>query len=604
VVVIHQIAPYRESFYIVMEYVDGGSLAELLASRKRFDPTEAVSIIRPAAEGLAYAHRQGVIHRDIKPMNIMLTQGGVVKLADLGLARRADDAAAALEEAGRAYGTPYYISPEQARGDARIDFRADLYSLGATLYEMVAGRPPFVAENPRDILRMHILNPLPDPRQFVPDVPESLCRLLTKAMAKDPAARFQTADEFIAALDGLDFLPVAEAVEPPPAAADRRQGRRVEGASASRPGAARAGEAGREGTGGLHAPPKAKVPVVPLVAVGGIVVALGIGIAVWQLWPQDKVEGPRTLRPSETGLVVPANSSSVAAGATGAAYTPATRRQPAAAGDRPLTPTEYAAMKALHAAHTIERTTTRMGPWKRDILANYQGIIDSFPNTPAAEEAKDDLRRLAAPDPAMPLHDDPLPPEPKSATSKEAEAPKPPEPEKTVVSAEAKKPEETPKLPEPAPREGGEKPGDVVKPRADDTVFVHARAATCHTKALLTYEFREGADNRDNIGMWNNQQDWVSWEAEFPAAGTYEVSITFAADKKGAGGDYFVKIGPNEVNAKVHSTDLWNSFITEKIGTIRVSKAGRQTIEVRCRKLPPRLALMNLQALTFRRIGD
>ncbi|MBE3096079.1 MAG: serine/threonine protein kinase, partial [Planctomycetes bacterium] len=218
---IHQIAPFRllgrraanggsegeplETFYIVMEYVDGGSVADLLAVRKRFGLAEATCIIRSAAEGLAYAHKRGVIHRDIKPGNILLTQGGIVKLADLGLALHVS-AAAEAGQVGKAYGTPYYISPEQVRGDPDIDFRTDLYSLGATFYEMVAGVPPFTAPTPQEVMRKHLAAPVPDPRQYVPDLPGAVCWLLTRAMAKDREYRYESAEDFIQALDKL-FAP-------------------------------------------------------------------------------------------------------------------------------------------------------------------------------------------------------------------------------------------------------------------------------------------------------------------------------------------------------------------------------------------------------------
>jgi serine/threonine-protein kinase len=204
IVRIYQVAPFRDTYYMVMEYVDGGSLAELLAVRKRFDPHEAVRIVCAVARGLAYAHRQGVVHRDIKPKNILLTRDGVVKLADMGVARRSADFDAAVNEVGRAFGTPYYIAPEQVRGDLDADHRVDIYSLGATFYEMLAGRPPFTAPDSRQVLQimqMHVHKPVPDPRAFVPDLPESLCPVLARCLAKRPQDRFRTADALIQALD-------------------------------------------------------------------------------------------------------------------------------------------------------------------------------------------------------------------------------------------------------------------------------------------------------------------------------------------------------------------------------------------------------------------
>src|SRR5205085_11859794 len=106
------------------------------------------------------AHERGLIHRDIKPKNILLTPQGVAKLTDLGLARAVDDKEAAEAEAGKAYGTPYYISPEQIRGDVDIDHRADIYSLGATMYHLVTGRPPFEADSPAAVMHKHLKAPL------------------------------------------------------------------------------------------------------------------------------------------------------------------------------------------------------------------------------------------------------------------------------------------------------------------------------------------------------------------------------------------------------------------------------------------------------------
>ena len=203
IVTIHQISPFRDTFYIVMELVDGGSLSELLAVRKRFGPAEAVTILRPIVEALACAHHAGLVHRDIKPGNILLAADGTVKLADLGLARRVGEGDE--QEAGKAFGTPYYISPEQVRGEARVDFRADIYSLGATFYQMLTGRPLFTAPTPQEVMQKHLTEPPPDPRQFVPNLPRVLCDVLAKTLAKRPEDRYQTAEEFLAALSAIDI---------------------------------------------------------------------------------------------------------------------------------------------------------------------------------------------------------------------------------------------------------------------------------------------------------------------------------------------------------------------------------------------------------------
>jgi len=212
------VAPFKDTLLLAMEYVDGGSVADLLAAQPRLDPREAVRIIRAAAEGLAYAHRQGFIHRDIKPHNILLGRDGQVKIADMGIARRNADLEAAFAEVGRAYGTPYYLSPEQVRGDPDIDFRADIYSLGATFYQMLAGRPPFASPDPQSLYKMHLTAPVPDPRRFVPELPESIFRILEKALAKKAADRFANCEAFIKALDQTGLV---ERPKPPPAPPDQ-----------------------------------------------------------------------------------------------------------------------------------------------------------------------------------------------------------------------------------------------------------------------------------------------------------------------------------------------------------------------------------------------
>ena len=136
-------------FYFVMEYVEGLTIKDYLDQNKVFEEKEAIRIVLAVAEALKHASHRGLIHRDIKPENVILTKDGGVKLADLGLARLTDDEKWGLSEAGMAIGTPYYISPEQVRGQTDIDIRADIYSLGATFYHMVTGRVPYGGKTPR-----------------------------------------------------------------------------------------------------------------------------------------------------------------------------------------------------------------------------------------------------------------------------------------------------------------------------------------------------------------------------------------------------------------------------------------------------------------------
>jgi serine/threonine-protein kinase len=143
-------------FFFVMEYIEGPTIKDYLDKNKVFEEKEAIRIVMAVAEALKHANHRGLIHRDIKPENVILTKDGGVKLADLGLARLTDDEKWGLSEAGMAIGTPYYISPEQVRGQTDIDIRADIYSLGATLYHMVTGRVPYSGDNPSEVMRKHV----------------------------------------------------------------------------------------------------------------------------------------------------------------------------------------------------------------------------------------------------------------------------------------------------------------------------------------------------------------------------------------------------------------------------------------------------------------
>jgi formylglycine-generating enzyme required for sulfatase activity len=180
--------------YLVMEYVPGGSLQQHL---DRTGPLDVPSVLRIGAQiarGLAAAHDLGLIHRDVKPGNVLLEPGEHprAKLSDFGLARAADDAS--LSQSGAVPGTPMYMAPEQARGE-RLDHRADLYSLGSVLYVMATGRPPFRAANTMAVLK-RVAEDEPRPvREIIPEVPQWLCDVLTKLHAKDPVARFQSARE-------------------------------------------------------------------------------------------------------------------------------------------------------------------------------------------------------------------------------------------------------------------------------------------------------------------------------------------------------------------------------------------------------------------------
>jgi serine/threonine-protein kinase len=186
-------------YYFVMEYVEGLTIKDHLDQHKTYEEKEAVRIVLAIAEALKHAHQRSLIHRDIKPENVILTTDGGVKLADLGLARLTDDEKWGLSEAGMAIGTPYYISPEQVRGQTNVDIRADIYSLGATLYHMVTGRVPFGGDSPTDVMRKHV-DPnlmLVPPDHLNTELSSGLGMVVETMMAKNREHRYQNPDDLI-----------------------------------------------------------------------------------------------------------------------------------------------------------------------------------------------------------------------------------------------------------------------------------------------------------------------------------------------------------------------------------------------------------------------
>ena len=193
-----------EMYYMVMEYIPGGTLRSYLNTQQRLPIEEALRITAQLADALSYAHQQGMIHRDIKPGNVMFADETYqhVVLTDFGIARLLDDAEARLTLPGAVFGTPSYMSPEALRGEP-VDARSDLYSLGVMLYEMVTGQRPYVAETPYSLLMKLTKEPLTPPRKLNPALPEALQKLILKVLEKEPTKRFQSAAEFGAAIKQL-----------------------------------------------------------------------------------------------------------------------------------------------------------------------------------------------------------------------------------------------------------------------------------------------------------------------------------------------------------------------------------------------------------------
>ncbi|HEU4541300.1 MAG TPA: Stk1 family PASTA domain-containing Ser/Thr kinase [Jiangellaceae bacterium] len=199
--------------YIVMEYVEGRTLRELLHERARFTPERTIEVTASVLDALEYSHRAGIVHRDIKPGNVMITTGGDVKVMDFGIARSLAETGAALTQTAAVVGTAQYISPEQARGES-ADARSDLYATGCVMYELLTGRPPFVGESLVSVAVSHVREMVTPPSALDPSIPRDLDAIVLKALAKDRLDRYQSAYEMRGDLERCAAgLPVAAAAD-------------------------------------------------------------------------------------------------------------------------------------------------------------------------------------------------------------------------------------------------------------------------------------------------------------------------------------------------------------------------------------------------------
>jgi len=616
IVTIHQVLPFKarsasgdeaiDTFCIVMEYVDGGSVADLLAARKRFDPAEAACIIRPVAEALALAHKRGIIHRDIKPGNILLTEGGLVKLADLGLAMALADAQES-GQAGKAYGTPYYISPEQVRGQADIDFRADLYSLAATFYEMVAGVPPFTAPTPQEVMRKHLTDPVPDPRKRVPELPSALCWMLTRAMAKDRQYRYESAEDFIAALDKV--FPTVDATLAGAPSPDRKVG------GASDAGKPRPAGDNREpmlGARRVALPDDDESAVALPVADPTVPAAKALQEQLAVVPEGERRRAGRAQAMAEKAAGKP--GAGRAADASGASRLAPPPRGPGQERRRNIVLISVVGglvvvlLVAAVVLFLLFPPPSIVAPKAKVMARPPAGEVAPTSPPPAATSPEPATGAVtggrvppaapAAGSSALPAT---VPPAPQVA--KAPEPPKPPEPPPEPPPAPPKEPPPAvpapPKPPEPPKEAKPPKPEPV---KAEAITVKAADAKIRGRNAKYEKVDKPGVDYRDNIGVWSKTDTSVSWDVTILQPGAYEVEVTYALDAKGGGGEFAVQIAGQTLKCEAVPTASWGDFKPVTLGKVTIAKRGRTTITVKPLSVRGG-GVMNLQAVALRPAG-
>jgi serine/threonine-protein kinase len=363
--------------YMVMEYIEGGTLKthlENLARAGRNMPlAEATHIVREVGKALAYAHQRQMIHRDVKPANVMLDAGGRVILTDFGIAKILTGPSYTVT--GATVGTPAYMSPEQGLGRPG-DHRSDVYALGVMLYQLTTGQLPYEADTPLAVMLKHVNEPLPLPRTLKPDLPEGMERIILKSMAKSPDDRFQSADAMLAQLGNLD---TAELLAIPPAsmaagpaahaatlamptgaagAAGAAQATRLSGGRPDGPGGATGAAATVLAGAGTPAPASTRRLPMPLFAAAGalaLVLALGGGAFAFT--------GGFGLLPASTSTVAPTRTAALAA-----------------VSQTPAAPTHAPSATADNSTATPDRVSTQLASIQQTQAALQAAVASPTPS--------------------------------------------------------------------------------------------------------------------------------------------------------------------------------------------------------------------------------
>ncbi len=264
------------TLFLVMEWVDGPNLKEFMRGQGQLTPEDATRMMRDVLQGLQAIHEAGIVHRDVKPQNVLVDPNGTGKISDFGIARGARDSG--LTDTGMALGTAAYMAPEQARAGDVVP-ESDLYAAGVILFEMLTGRLPFPGENPLQVMYQHVNEQPPDPRELNPSIPNGLALVIMKAMAKEPEDRFSTASEMLAAMEQPPSSDEATRIM---AAAAASQTRVMPGQTAANQG------------GGRRPPPRRprrkpkQSPRWPIFLVAGMLILFAI-IGIWYLATRESV---------------------------------------------------------------------------------------------------------------------------------------------------------------------------------------------------------------------------------------------------------------------------------------------------------------------------
>jgi serine/threonine-protein kinase PpkA len=375
-VTVYDIGQHGGIYYLAQEFIPGGTLRERML--RTMSVAETLDVMRDVALGLAFAHEKGVVHRDVKPANVLFRANGNAVLADFGIAKAMNSNTMATQ-AGNSIGTPHYMSPEQARAE-KVDGRSDLYSLGAMMFELLTGAPPFDSSDPYTIALMHVTHPIPK----LPAPVSWLQPLLDKLMAKLPDQRFRTGDEFVVACEKLiATAPEAKAMREA-MATRKRTATRAAVRSGEDAEATRRGLAITQDTAAGASSPSPPRPWLWAVFGGGVLV---IAVMAWSMFGRRASDAGVTPAAHDSAVVADANIDADAVVPTADAPTPIMVEGDV--GSLLAKAKEYTATGLLENGR---RLTSQFGPAGDNAVDIYRRVLALDPEN---DQAREGLRRIA-----------------------------------------------------------------------------------------------------------------------------------------------------------------------------------------------------------------